>query len=143
MATQIDGDEATNGYHLRPDIHRDLRRSADVASYLSEALKLTLGATQEELGKEGGPLAQSEVDSTVGRFQTFLSGARTAFYAQKVEAASQQDGTTELPNLQVFTSRLIFALSTTFINDFLILLQSQSYYPKPLCGSVHQKTCSN
>jgi len=95
MASLINGDGFTNGLlqHSQPEtpqVEAQLRTD-DVSTYLFEALKLTLGATREELERDGGPLAQSEAASTIERFQTFLVGARTAFYAQKVEAASQQD----------------------------------------------------
>jgi len=95
MATLTNDGQVTNGNadHLPQNCEvASQLRPEDIAAYLSEALKLTLGATQEELEENGGPLAQSEAAATIDRFQTFLVGSRTAFYAQQVEGTSQQEG---------------------------------------------------
>lgn len=94
MATLTNGDRVTNGQVHHPQEESQILQPTNdnIAAYLSEALKLTLDATQEELEREGEPLAQAEAASTIERFHTFLIGSRTAFYAQKAGAASQQDG---------------------------------------------------
>jgi len=91
------GNEVTTGQVHYPQEEPEVgvqSRNDDVASYLSAALKLTLGATQQELERDDGPLAQSQAASTIETFQTFLVGSRTAFYAIKAEGAFQQDGKT-------------------------------------------------
>lgn len=90
MAAQMNVDEVTNGHHPQQEHIRST--AADVATYLSEALKLTLGATEEELERDNGPLSLSEAASTIDRFQSFLSGSRAAFYAQKLQNGGQEQG---------------------------------------------------
>jgi len=95
MATLMNGDGVTNGQLHHPQQESQvgvLSGNDDIATYLSEALKLTLGATQDELERDDGPLAQSQAASTIERFHTFLVGSRTALYAQKADSASRQDG---------------------------------------------------
>jgi hypothetical protein len=83
-----------NGETSGHDVHGidSSARKEHVLQYISEALKVTLATSQEELESDGAPLAASEVAQSIGRFQAFLSSARPALYAQKLLGPSYPTG---------------------------------------------------
>lgn len=94
MTDRTNGDSMTNGHHSpQGDQEAASVEAGIISSYLCEALKPTLGVTQDEIQGEGGPLAPAQAESTIETFQTFLLGSRAAIYAQKLETLTENSGT--------------------------------------------------
>jgi hypothetical protein len=91
MASTTSYDNGETNGHTHHETNGKIGDGA-IIQYLSEALRITLATSQEELEAEGAPLASSEVAQSVERLEAFFRSTRPALYAQKLRQPSDHAG---------------------------------------------------
>lgn len=77
-----------------------------VVEYLASVLEITLGASRQDLEKDGSLLSKTKHSDTVQRCTRFATESQTALYVQKdVAAAESVDGVPESSSMLSFCSQ--------------------------------------